>query len=78
MQARCSGGVPRPLWRQQHHERDASLDFFPFVLGAHGGFGGEAKRLWSLLVWLKHAMFVVIWRFRLKRDGLFMRMHNLD
>ena len=26
------------------------IDFFPFVLGAHGGFGSEAKRLWSLLV----------------------------
>ena len=37
--------------KEYHEECKAiGLDFFPFVLGAHGGFGGEAKRLWSLLV----------------------------
>ena len=27
----------------------AGLLFFPFVLGAHGGFGEEAKKVWALL-----------------------------
>ena len=31
----------------------AGMDFYPFVLGAHGGFGHSAKALWDLLV--KHA-----------------------
>ena len=29
---------------------DADMLFYPFVLGAHGGFGKKAKELWDLLV----------------------------
>ena len=31
----------------------ANMDFLPFVLGVHGGFGKEAKAVWSVLK--KHA-----------------------
>ena len=29
---------------------ESNLQFFPFVVGAHGGFGRKAKALWDLLV----------------------------
>ena len=29
------------------------MEFYPFVLGAHGGFGDSANKLWQVLV--KHA-----------------------
>ena len=32
---------------------EANIEFFPFVLGSHGGFGRSAKAVWKLLV--KHA-----------------------
>ena len=38
------------LRKRPNEGHQANIDFFPFVVGAHGGFGEKAKELWKILV----------------------------